>query len=228
MYGRTGESFTQNDHPAWASAGSPCPHLQDGQVTVPVPTCRWDSRLEDSRQLTVRTSPLCCPPWLPFACKVSPQASSTQDTLPAAPGPAPCPQTPLLPSRGGTTSSEMPWLAAQAAPGAAQQRLPVGLSLGADRASSCLQGSLIERAGRKTLLWKSHTVMALVLGLLTVTLSLQVRPHLHIRAVSCLHVLLHSRHHYYLPPHKPLFSRSRSILGLTIILTEVCSQPTCL
>ncbi|XP_010017114.1 PREDICTED: solute carrier family 2, facilitated glucose transporter member 11-like [Nestor notabilis] len=32
---------------------------------------------------------------------------------------------------------------------------------------------LIERAGRKTLLWKSYTVMALALGLLTVTLSLQ-------------------------------------------------------
>ncbi|XP_030316507.1 solute carrier family 2, facilitated glucose transporter member 11 [Calypte anna] len=32
---------------------------------------------------------------------------------------------------------------------------------------------LIERAGRKPLLWKSYTVMALALGLLTVTLSLQ-------------------------------------------------------
>lgn len=130
--------------------------------------------------------------------------------------------------RGGTTGSEMPCLVVQAAPGAAQQCLPVGLSLGADHASSCLQGSLIERAGRKTLLWKSHTIMALVLGLLTVTLSLQVRPHLHIRAASCLHVLLHGRHQYYFPPPKSLFSRSRSILGLTIILTEVCSQPTCL
>ncbi|XP_074700037.1 solute carrier family 2, facilitated glucose transporter member 11-like isoform X2 [Strix aluco] len=45
--------------------------------------------------------------------------------------------------------------------------------------SSCMQliganvGFLIERAGRKTLLWKSYTVMALALGLLTVTLSLQ-------------------------------------------------------
>uniref|UniRef100_A0A8C5ISH5 Major facilitator superfamily (MFS) profile domain-containing protein n=1 Tax=Junco hyemalis TaxID=40217 RepID=A0A8C5ISH5_JUNHY len=39
--------------------------------------------------------------------------------------------------------------------------------------SSCLQGFLIERAGRKTLLWKSYAVMALALGLLTVTLSLQ-------------------------------------------------------
>ncbi|XP_026715548.1 solute carrier family 2, facilitated glucose transporter member 11-like [Athene cunicularia] len=34
-------------------------------------------------------------------------------------------------------------------------------------------GFLIERVGRKTLLWKSYTVMALALGLLTVTLSLQ-------------------------------------------------------
>ncbi|NXR25433.1 GTR9 protein, partial [Cinclus mexicanus] len=47
------------------------------------------------------------------------------------------------------------------------------LSLGAGSISSCLQGFLIERAGRKTLLWKNYTVMALALGLLTVTLSLQ-------------------------------------------------------
>ncbi|NXP34617.1 GTR9 protein, partial [Leiothrix lutea] len=39
--------------------------------------------------------------------------------------------------------------------------------------STVLCGFLIERAGRKTLLWKSYTVMALALGLLTVTLSLQ-------------------------------------------------------
>ncbi|XP_065707572.1 solute carrier family 2, facilitated glucose transporter member 11-like isoform X1 [Patagioenas fasciata] len=39
--------------------------------------------------------------------------------------------------------------------------------------TTVVSGSLIERAGRKTLLWKSHTVMALALGLLTVTLSLQ-------------------------------------------------------
>nr|XP_021145309.1 solute carrier family 2, facilitated glucose transporter member 11 isoform X6 [Columba livia] len=39
--------------------------------------------------------------------------------------------------------------------------------------TTIVSGSLIERAGRKTLLWKSHTIMALVLGLLTVTLSLQ-------------------------------------------------------
>lgn len=54
---------------------------------------------------------------------------------------------------------------------------------------SWLQGFLIERAGRKTLLWKSYTVLALALVLLTVTLSLQVRPHLCIRAVSRLHVI---------------------------------------
>ncbi|XP_069726910.1 solute carrier family 2, facilitated glucose transporter member 11-like [Phaenicophaeus curvirostris] len=39
--------------------------------------------------------------------------------------------------------------------------------------STILCGFLIERAGRKALLWKSYTVMALDLGLLTVTLSLQ-------------------------------------------------------
>ncbi|NWH39434.1 GTR9 protein, partial [Chloropsis hardwickii] len=39
--------------------------------------------------------------------------------------------------------------------------------------SSCLQGFLVERAGRKTLLWKNYALMALALGLLTVTLSLQ-------------------------------------------------------
>ncbi|NXQ96765.1 GTR9 protein, partial [Sagittarius serpentarius] len=39
--------------------------------------------------------------------------------------------------------------------------------------TTVLCGFLIERAGRKTLLWKSYTVMALALGLLTVTLSLQ-------------------------------------------------------
>ncbi|KAK4812938.1 hypothetical protein QYF61_001053 [Mycteria americana] len=39
--------------------------------------------------------------------------------------------------------------------------------------TTVLCGFLIERAGRKTLLWKSYTIMALALGLLTVTLSLQ-------------------------------------------------------
>ncbi|NWS75736.1 GTR9 protein, partial [Crotophaga sulcirostris] len=37
----------------------------------------------------------------------------------------------------------------------------------------CVSGSSAEFPGRKTLLWKSYTVMALDLGLLTVTLSLQ-------------------------------------------------------
>lgn len=78
---------------------------------------------------------------------------------------------------------------------------------------SCLQGFLIERAGRKTLLWKSYTVLALALVLLTVTLSLQVRPHLCIRAVSHLHVLLCGRYHCYVPSPKSLFSGSRSIFG---------------
>uniref|UniRef100_A0A674HFS9 Major facilitator superfamily (MFS) profile domain-containing protein n=1 Tax=Taeniopygia guttata TaxID=59729 RepID=A0A674HFS9_TAEGU len=40
--------------------------------------------------------------------------------------------------------------------------------------STVLCGFLIERAGRKTLLWKNYAVMALALGLLTVTLSLQL------------------------------------------------------
>uniref|UniRef100_A0A8V0ZZZ9 Solute carrier family 2, facilitated glucose transporter member 5 n=1 Tax=Gallus gallus TaxID=9031 RepID=A0A8V0ZZZ9_CHICK len=35
------------------------------------------------------------------------------------------------------------------------------------------QGFLVDRAGRKALLWKSHTAMALALGLLTITLALQ-------------------------------------------------------
>ncbi|XP_010215693.1 PREDICTED: solute carrier family 2, facilitated glucose transporter member 11-like [Tinamus guttatus] len=39
--------------------------------------------------------------------------------------------------------------------------------------TTVLCGFLIERAGRKALLWKSYTVMSLALGLLTVTLSLQ-------------------------------------------------------
>ncbi|XP_068013239.1 solute carrier family 2, facilitated glucose transporter member 11-like [Melanerpes formicivorus] len=39
--------------------------------------------------------------------------------------------------------------------------------------TTVLCGFLVERAGRKTLLWRSYTVMALVLGLLTATLSLQ-------------------------------------------------------
>ncbi|NWV04779.1 GTR9 protein, partial [Ptilonorhynchus violaceus] len=39
--------------------------------------------------------------------------------------------------------------------------------------STVLCGLLIERAGRKTLLWRNYTVMGLALGLLTVTLSLQ-------------------------------------------------------
>nr|XP_013800282.1 PREDICTED: solute carrier family 2, facilitated glucose transporter member 11-like [Apteryx mantelli mantelli] len=39
--------------------------------------------------------------------------------------------------------------------------------------TTVLCGFLIERAGRKMLLWKSYTVMSLALGLLTITLSLQ-------------------------------------------------------
>ncbi|XP_013029044.2 solute carrier family 2, facilitated glucose transporter member 11-like isoform X1 [Anser cygnoides] len=39
--------------------------------------------------------------------------------------------------------------------------------------TTVLCGYLVERAGRKTLLWKSYTVMAVALGLLTVTLTLQ-------------------------------------------------------
>lgn len=81
--------------------------------------------------------------------------------------------------------------------------------------SSWLQGFLIERAGRKTLLWKSYTVMALALGLLTVTLSLQVRPHLCTRAVSHLHVLLYGRYHHYFPPLKSLLVGVKVFLGLS-------------
>ncbi|NXD22924.1 GTR9 protein, partial [Spelaeornis formosus] len=51
--------------------------------------------------------------------------------------------------------------------------LPGKSTLCKELISSCLQGFLIERAGRKTLLWKNYAVMALALGLLTVTLSLQ-------------------------------------------------------
>ncbi|NXP62559.1 GTR9 protein, partial [Chloropsis cyanopogon] len=47
------------------------------------------------------------------------------------------------------------------------------LSLGAGSVSSCLQGFLVDRAGRRTLLWKNYALMAVALGLLTVTLSLQ-------------------------------------------------------
>ncbi|NXM32506.1 GTR9 protein, partial [Oxyruncus cristatus] len=50
----------------------------------------------------------------------------------------------------------------------------VSLGLGTTEIlSTVLCGILIERAGRKTLLWKNYTVMALALGLLTVTLFLQ-------------------------------------------------------
>ncbi|XP_009080949.1 PREDICTED: solute carrier family 2, facilitated glucose transporter member 11-like [Acanthisitta chloris] len=50
----------------------------------------------------------------------------------------------------------------------------VSLGLGlTEILSTVLCGFLIERAGRKSLLWKNYTVMALALGLLTVTLSLQ-------------------------------------------------------
>ncbi|NP_001334639.2 solute carrier family 2, facilitated glucose transporter member 11-like [Gallus gallus] len=39
--------------------------------------------------------------------------------------------------------------------------------------TTALCGFLVDRAGRKALLWKSHTAMALALGLLTITLALQ-------------------------------------------------------
>uniref|UniRef100_A0A672UVF2 Major facilitator superfamily (MFS) profile domain-containing protein n=1 Tax=Strigops habroptila TaxID=2489341 RepID=A0A672UVF2_STRHB len=58
------------------------------------------------------------------------------------------------------------------------------VSCGADSMPFRLQSFLIERAGRKTLLWKSYAVMALALGLLTVTLSLQVRLYLRIIELS--------------------------------------------
>lgn len=83
-----------------------------------------------------------------------------------------------------------------------------------------LQIFLIERSGRKTLLWKSYTVMALALGFLTVTLSLQVRPHLLI--IELCQVLLV----YFmadiitisLPPGHFLV-RVEVFLKLTVILT---------
>ncbi|NXP28732.1 GTR9 protein, partial [Scytalopus superciliaris] len=50
----------------------------------------------------------------------------------------------------------------------------VSLGLGCTEIlSTVVCGFLIERVGRKTLLWKNYTVMALALGLLTVTLFLQ-------------------------------------------------------
>ncbi|XP_071427781.1 solute carrier family 2, facilitated glucose transporter member 11-like isoform X2 [Pithys albifrons albifrons] len=50
----------------------------------------------------------------------------------------------------------------------------VSLGLGSTEIiSTVLCGLLIERAGRKTLLWKNYAVMALALGLLTVALFLQ-------------------------------------------------------
>lgn len=69
---------------------------------------------------------------------------------------------------------------------------------GADRMSSWLQGYLVERAGRKTLLWKSYTVMALALGLLTVTLTLQVS--------ITSSILFYGRHHHYFPSRKSFCS----------------------
>ncbi|POI23382.1 hypothetical protein CIB84_012869, partial [Bambusicola thoracicus] len=41
--------------------------------------------------------------------------------------------------------------------------------------TTALCGFLVDRAGRKALLWKTHTAMALALGLLTITLALQTR-----------------------------------------------------
>lgn len=102
--------------------------------------------------------------------------------LPAAPGPAQAPQMPLftLQRRCHIPVSSPPMTLCLASEGRHWSSSPVtafSLSLRAGSMSSCLQGFLIERAGRKTLLWKNYTVMALALGLLTVTLSLQVRPH---------------------------------------------------
>lgn len=158
-------------------------------------------------------------PPLPEQCSLQPCTSSACPQLPAASGPAQSPQMLYSPSQRRyhipvPDFSEIPsaW-PVKAATGAGQQCLLLRSVLWADGMPSWLQGFLIERAGRKTLLWKSYAVMALALGLLTVTLSLQVRPRLCIRAAFHLHVLLYGRYHYYFPPAKSLFSSSRSVFG---------------
>lgn len=135
--------------------------------------------------------------------------------------------------QGGDTS--MGQLPADPLPGCWRQLLsslstPVRPVLSADSRCSCLQGFLVDRAGRKALLWKTHTAMALALGLLTVTLALQVRPHLCIWAKCHIFVFCYVANintTFSLSP-KNFLAEVEVLLQLTIILTVVCFQPcTC-
>lgn len=184
----SGESFCQNHDPLWARFGSPSSpwrksrcHLSVGLravgVTainsVSIPTllsclallCLQNAPSDLSAQ-TVLPAALHLPPPAPPCSSWS--CSGPSDAFPHPPRECyiAVPSPPVIPcpaSEGrGWSSSAVTALR---------------LSLRAGSFSSCLQGFLIERAGRKTLLWKNYTVMALALGLLTVTLSLQVRPH---------------------------------------------------
>lgn len=106
---------------------------------------------------------------------------------------------------------------------------PVGPVLSADSRCSCLQGFLVDRAGRKALLWKTYAAMALALGLLTVTLALQVRPHLCIWAKCHIFVFCYMAdiNTIFLSP-KNFLAEVEVLLQPTIILTVVCFQPcTC-
>lgn len=132
---------------------------------------------------------------------------------------------------GGTSQGQLP---ADPLPGCWRQLLsslstPVRPVLSADSRCSCLQGFLVDRAGRKALLWKSHTAMALALGLLTITLALQVRPR------SCIWAKWHIFMFCYMEdirtislPTNNFLAEVEVFLQLTIILTVVCFQPrTC-
>lgn len=143
--------------------------LQQISSTDPAKPTPFSAGLSDvdSWQWTVQTFPLCCPPSysLPAECCPGP-------ALPMQCSPQPC-ISPACPSTSSRWQVQLP-----RAPRSGCWRLLLVPAPGADSVSSWFQGYLVERAGRKTLLWKSYTVMAVALGLLTVTLTLQVRPHL--------------------------------------------------
>lgn len=121
--------------------------------------------------------PLCTPAWLSFACRMH-----FWPPLPAQCSLQPCTSQLLL---------LLQLLVLLRPPRCDQWRQRLE-QLTSGSISSCLQGFLIERAGRKTLLWKNYTVMALALGLLTVTLSLQVRPHWCTRTVPMFYCMTDS------------------------------------
>lgn len=113
--GKSWESFCQIHNPFWVGLGIPSSLVELGQMS-------FISRSQGCRNhsdLTVQAFPLCSPVWLSFSCRTSPDISSAQAALPAAPPCSSCscsdPQLPfltfseLLPPRAQSPSGSWQW-----------------------------------------------------------------------------------------------------------------------